>query len=143
MQVLIPSVLSAITRFATSNVGLVTVTPAITQLNQIDLGLCVAGQLLLINGQFIMNKGITAGDSNYGMLQGGGTGAIEVSPISSGAQHRIFAQPASSSWPDFVSVVVRVVTSGTILIDTFATSLGSNGTVNIGGSGLAIYRINR
>lgn len=143
MNIFSPSVLTAISRFAGSNGSPITVPLALTTLFTLDLGQCVAGQIIIATAQIYMTKGATLGDTDLFIRKTSGTGTLLFNNNNPFTQERINNQAAGSQCGMTLTSFGIVTASGTILLSVSGDSTGSDGSIAAGGIAMSAIRFNR
>lgn len=115
----------------------VTVTAGGTEVVAIS-GLSVAvGDILFVNATMIMSKGLVTGRSEAVIGKKAGAATIKFISVLTNANLDEDPHDASTTWSFVGTFMFTVTAAGDLDVNLFAASAGSNGTVALGGAGLA------
>ncbi len=112
---------------------------ALTILNQIPVVGAVAGDRLIVWARFEMTKGATPGLTVHEVDQTGAPGVVDFMLEGAFGNERYDPHAANSMMSRVHSRVGVVTTGGAFNIDQYLASMGSDGTVAIGGAGLSVW----
>ena len=121
------------------NAGVVTVTAGTVELASVTITGAQIGDRLLILARIDMQKGDTAGDAIHAVDRPAGPGQLNF--MLQGAWHddRISELLPFDVWEYTLSCFAEVTTAGAMTLRSYASSFGSNGSVNTGGAGLSVW----
>jgi len=121
-----------------SNAGVVTVTAGgIEVINSGSMQVAV-GDVLFVNVYVKMTKGGTAGHSDLTTGQSIGTGAVKFIGAFVNAFEEFDPQPINAIWSLVRTYMFIVTTAGTLTMQVFGSSAGSDGTVQIGNGRISV-----
>lgn len=143
MRFNVPSVLSSLTYFNAVSPGVNPVLSTGTTIEQVNLGLCVPGQVLWITAQMTMLKGATSGGSSMFVDKGSGSATVDFGT----AFPQIFQETKThlnaTAWYNTLAGFARITGAGDLVLRLRAVSVGSDGQVLANQANIAVIRINR
>jgi hypothetical protein len=143
MDVFSPSVLTAISRVAQVNGGILTLPVGGQLLMSHDLGLCQTGQIILLSMSYSAVKGGTPGRIALQGLKESGTGTIAWPDTALVGTTEIPGVPAGQGLSDGLTAFGVVTAPGTYVLRFEGFSSGSDSTIGVGLMRLCTLKFNR
>lgn len=117
------------------NAGVVTVTDSGVSIATVDLGTVTSGDFFYIEAQTTGTKGATEGRNLFYMNKSSGTATISYAGT---AISRSQYQEASISYEETLGGMVQVTGSGTLVMELYGYSFGSNLSISAGNADIGV-----